>query len=311
MPTDDPSRGLWAYFSIDIAGSTLLKIKDAQWYDPILRFLQMTPREMRAGWPGGRAEFNRKFARGKPGLRLASDAPQPERWKLLGDEVVFVQEFTENRPVEFLYSVHAFIRVLLGMRRYLRESFRGTSMPLKGTVWLANKARNLGPNLGMPSGEKEYLGPGVDVGFRIKPYATDKKIALSIEAAYLLALGLKAVGDESALKFMNFGRLRPSRVLIPVIYLEGDILPGIFDGDNPAPYPEILLRILPSSDRSKHRRLVNRRLPVTATDLKEVCEEWMDRHAERVFRPFHPEDPTKSVQTFLDSLRPQANPYRF
>lgn len=302
MATDEHLRGLWAFFSIDIAASTPLKVeRPDNWSEPITLFLQLAPRLMASEWPGGRAAFARRLRRMPAAPWLVDEMPAPAKWKQFGDEVVFVQDLENGNATEFLYSVRTFIQVLRAVRRELKRSYGLRPVSPKGTVWLANKARNIAPDSVATFNQKEYLGPGIDIGFRLKSYPEDKKIALSIEAAYLLALGLKAVGDETADALVNDNRGDHAPVDAPVIYLEGNVLRGVFGDRIDRAYPEILLRFLPWRENTVHRRLVNRRGPVTASDLEKACREWIRRNRKCLFLPFRPEPPTGAVRPFLKS----------
>lgn len=128
----------------------------------------------------------------------------PKVWKLIGDEIVFCCRIVSHEHL-CKCSV-AFTEALLEYGRMLESNCKG--LDIKGAAWTAafparNVTISLRPNSAGPDQETEqeevhadtqprdfdFIGPGIDSGFRIAKFATTSRLAVGIELAYLLAAG--------------------------------------------------------------------------------------------------------------------------
>ena len=122
--------------------------------------------------------------------------PRPVFWKTIGDEVVFWKELTSD--IQIWLTLSCWMKTINDLRIYLRKR-NNTSLDVKSSVWSAgfpvrNKAvpnevfRAAGEAPRKPTdalaefysrlqnddlsqtGMVDFIGPGIDVGFRLPPY---------------------------------------------------------------------------------------------------------------------------------------------
>lgn len=100
-------------------------------------------------------------------------------WKLLGDEIVFYTELKDYRETH-LYIIALKQTMKSFSKQYINEKY----LALKSSAWIA----------GFPVGNTEFkvedktdfLGPSIDIGFRLSKFATTEKIVISVDLALLL-----------------------------------------------------------------------------------------------------------------------------
>ncbi len=134
----------------------------------------------------------REFYRQLPALvdwRLADTGPQGlllPVWKLIGDEIVFTTKLT--RWEQAAAAVHIFRSAVTEYRRGIVAGTEGR-LDVKCAGWTA----------GFPVGNivvaplqnqlpEDYIGPGMDIGFRLVKAASPRRMFLSVELAWLLTL---------------------------------------------------------------------------------------------------------------------------
>lgn len=170
------------FLSADVVGSTAFKQQHAEkgmqeWLSVFLGFFAGFPNFLRA--------------------ELANEDEQLDArlWKSLGDELIFTAEL-KQRAHAGAY-LRAMRRAIQSAEANWKEATRTRDLLVKGSAWLA----------GFPVGNAEiplesfdsknvdgrdYIGPLVDTGFRLKEHATPRKFVLSADLAYLLI----SVGDS-------------------------------------------------------------------------------------------------------------------
>jgi|HubBroStandDraft_1064217.scaffolds.fasta_scaffold00239_23 hypothetical protein len=189
------------FLSIDIAGATAYKAKftnrrDVGWLRVFETFFQVFPIVLI----------------GEVALEFFDEAALPtlELWKVLGDEMIFTSEPQSVRETALL--LRALFRA---MARYEREQFGDFELHLKASSWLAAfPVPNIEveiPELSKSDGVRyvDYLGPDIDLGFRIGGFAQPSAIVVSVDLLDAL-LAAEAgfeffLGDDEALKGVNFG----------------------------------------------------------------------------------------------------------
>ncbi len=180
------------------------------WVEPFLSFYQISVDQMEAQWLRTRDEMRAIDPSNKSG-RFAFGAP-PQFWKGAGDEVLFSKEVIS--PLDAMATVHSFLAVMKEHRgRFARKE---VPLDVKGTAWLAgfpvNNAEAVLPsqNAAMPAGrlddpvaenyrllhlyradqlaacQLDYVGPSVDLGFRLREHATPRRLVLSADLVWLL-----------------------------------------------------------------------------------------------------------------------------
>ena len=248
------------FLSVDVVGSTEYKQerdhKRAQhWLSFFVNFYASFPTLLKAALESGKGPVS----------------TMPRLWKALGDELVFTAELTNRR--EAAVHVRAFRQALCeAVRNWRRDSCQKHDLLIKGTAWLAGFPVG-NAEIPLQSADKEdeagrdYIGPQVDVGFRLKDHATPRKLILSADLALLM---LSA--GKPGLKF----------------YFDGDqALKGVIRG---RPYPLVWVDCddSPSTSRSIHvlkDRLLDRK-PAASGVLKEYLRKWISQTKGLVPMPF-------------------------
>jgi hypothetical protein len=200
------------FLSTDIVGSTSYKAglgyqDDTPWPDVFKRFFRNYPILLT-----GRAALE---------FEDEDSLPPLEVWKVMGDEVIFMVEPSCAEHVVLI------LRALFNaMTDYERDYFEGAPLRLKSTAWLALFPRpNIEieiPELGERggAGQVDFIGPDIDLGFRVAKFARPSMITVPLDLA------------ETLLKAANADRIE--------FHLAGrEPLKGVF---NEWPYPIIWVR---------------------------------------------------------------------
>lgn len=152
----------------------------------------------------------------------------PKVWKTVGDEVLFWTEVTDSRQLPHI--VNAWRRAICRLREELRERYALPALDFKCTAWMAhfpwrNKMIFSSPtgmfaqredyvertNLhimyryfsprGLPADVVlDFVGPGIDLGFRLATTATLRRFTISNDVAYMLARAAVDGGVEHGLR---------------------------------------------------------------------------------------------------------------
>lgn len=196
------------FLSVDLVGSTQFKT----------RFTG----EEGAGWLTTFQTFFTNFPimlAGQVGFEFLDDegsTPAVDVWKVMGDEMIFV---AEPKSAEELASL---LRALFNtIRLYEQKNFAQLPLRLKGAAWVAEfPERNIEveiPELSSGDGGRhlDYIGPDIDLGFRIAKFSRPSSVVLSLDLLDILlaadnrdTLALHLVGRE-ILKGVMFGRPYP------------------------------------------------------------------------------------------------------
>lgn len=255
------------FLSVDVVGSTEYKQerdhKRAQhWLSFFVNFYASFPTLVKAALESEKAR----------------PSSLPRLWKALGDELVFTVEL--RRREEASMHVRAFRQALCdAVRNWRRDSRQKHDLLIKGTAWLAGfPVGNAEIPLQSTDKDKDdevgrdYIGPQVDAGFRLKDHATSGKLILSADLALLM---LSA--GRPGLRF----------------YFDGDhSLKGVIRG---RPYPLVWVDCddNPASARSIHvlkDKLLDRR-PSAPGVLREYLRQWIAQTKGLVPMPFIVSDP--------------------
>jgi 8-oxo-dGTP pyrophosphatase MutT (NUDIX family) len=195
---------LYVFFSFDLVNST--------------RYKQVN----RDGWPRVTRWFYELIERG---IRTGSAGAGVRLWKYVGDEVLLYKRISS--PADLFECVPAAYDAMDRAVHAIHAEFPDTKtvLSIKGVVWCAQAhhlraedfagapAGEIGPyrNIVLPRtlavGQEEtenldtdnldFLGPDVDVGFRITRYARRLRLVVSAELAYLLFRDRTNVRDHS------------------------------------------------------------------------------------------------------------------
>jgi hypothetical protein len=194
------------FLSVDMVGSTEFKARftgqDAE------------------GWLGHFRTFFTSFPLmlvGQIGFQFLDEEATPaiDVWKVMGDEVLFT---AEPQTAEELTST--LIALLRTMRLYEARHFTDLPLRLKATAWFGDFD---GPNIKVEIPELssgagahfDYIGPDIDLGFRITKFAKPGIMVLSLDvvevmlgAANLADAAVYVLGRET-LKGVMFARPYP------------------------------------------------------------------------------------------------------
>lgn len=195
------------FLSVDMVGSTQFKARftgqgSQGWLDVFRAFFTNFP----------------LMLAGQVGFGFIDDdrTPAIDIWKAMGDEVIFV---TEPQSAEEAASI---LRALLrAMAMYERRYFDHIPLRLKGTAWLVDFGeQNIELDIaelasGDGAGHIDYIGPDVDLGFRLSKFARPSTLVVSLDLLEQLlgasngdGLALHLVGRDE-LKGVLFGRPYP------------------------------------------------------------------------------------------------------
>ncbi|WP_109049405.1 hypothetical protein [Azospirillum sp. TSA6c] len=279
----------------------------AQWFDPIAQFYAQIERLFSEEWRAYVEEV-------APQCRWPSPVSSPELWKANGDELIYVLEVRQVR--EAYAAVLAWMRTLRGYRESLHLSFPSLDVkaaawtagfPL-GNVEVVFR-RNVGgqddPEArygfdqarlvhylrlerwyeaekesghgGATGLVKDYIGPSMDLGFRIAARATPRKFSVTADLALMLAHA------DPPTPYFTDKLSRPFFDPIHLRYEGGAELKGVLGGK---PYPFFWIDMLHDDDflRAEDRLLGQE--PCPAEKVKAFCNPFFERHARHLMRPF-------------------------
>lgn len=171
------------FMSVDVIGSTAFKNNadqsDSQgWLDFLFSFY---------------SSFSTSFAAQRLKIcqkeGLAQPKAKPRLWKSLGDELIYEVELNDKADAAIFLS--AFRSAVNRRIRYQSQEGEGRlPISFKATAWLAGfPVSNASiPLEGIGSGDTDcdYVGPQIDIGFRLSEHATARRFVVSVELAYLL-----------------------------------------------------------------------------------------------------------------------------
>ena len=184
MADSATETSLRLFLSADLAGSTAFK---------------------QSGEPDEWQKFFRNFYQQLPAvvIRHAEKLGEPtdllKVWKLIGDEVVFSAELKSWDQAGRCLAL--FRNALLEFRRATVEA-TNAGLDVKAAAWTA----------GFPVGNirvepmdglrEDYVGPGMDIGFRLVKASSPRRMLIAVELAWLLTL---AEANKNLIFFLGEG----------------------------------------------------------------------------------------------------------
>jgi hypothetical protein len=196
----------------------------------------------------------------------ADQLPNVTVWKVMGDELIFRAQPQSGE--EALRLTEAFYRTLV---TYGSSFFERWSLRFRGCCWAA---RFPAPNIEfripeMAGGDgsadgaySDYLGPDIDLGFRLAHHGGRGQLIISLNLAEAIAKALVVMPDQRNIRFHNVGSA---------------VLKGVFNG---RPYPLIMITVpdcgpahLPwETEGSNHQRATCGDPQMEARKLIELAE---------------------------------------
>jgi hypothetical protein len=190
----------------------------------------------------------------------------PELWKCLGDELIFCREIKSAKEVVKL--LRAFRAATIAFQN------KPNSIKLKNAAWLADfpvgNSEVLVRDATSKKPRTDYLGPHMDLGFRLTHQASLRRFVISVEVAMLIH---HWVND------------------LRVFYEGSEVLKGVLDE---RPYPVLWIDMHDPNQQSLEDRL--RGNAPHQNDLKEFCEHFAKDSDGQVGRPYLPGEPEFDVK---------------
>lgn len=208
-PTDSFSiePTLKIFFSVDIVGSTkykheITKKEMVTWLPFFFDFFEDFPTYFRRNVT---AQFEKA-----ENVQLCI----VEIWKTLGDELLFQTSLTDSKQASILLK--AFVLTIEEYNEIIAVSSKESNLRLKGTAWVSGFPVS---NAEITAGEKiDFIGPGIDLGFRLSKLSSDTKTVISIGLALLI---LKNAGNDLEFGYDSRSQLKgiTSQKGYPIIYV--------------------------------------------------------------------------------------------
>lgn len=312
---------LFLFLSADVVGGTALKqansaerrrtaksslpsIGASEWFNSLQAFYVVLVQKFEEAW---------NDAIGKARNRAKEFGEEPELWKTVGDEVLFWKELTHHCQVD--QTLVCWLRAVDETRKFLRMAFH-PRLDLKCTAWtglfpirnerivittdnaLVNKlaSGDFSPeavrqvtegNFGNAAIASDFVGPAIDIGFRLAKLSTSRKFAISLDVAYMTAL---------------------SQLYSPKIHYDGRFeLKGVLGGIS---YPFFWID---TTDSSSLDQCEDRLLPQPIFEPDDViafAEKFYDDNRNALFTPFILSDQEDRLTIpppgFLEEIRERA-----
>ena len=172
MSQDSPTA-LRLFLSADIEGSTDYKARNQapedrspEWLEVFEKFFGEFPGHVKTGYE-------------KCEHRLPVPPEQLESWKFAGDEIALFVKLTRHEEV--LTHLSAFRKALDAYQVQWKED--GIDLRLKGCGWLAGfPIKNSEIHI---NGTTDFIGPYMDIGFRLSKEAIPDRLVLSADLALM------------------------------------------------------------------------------------------------------------------------------
>ncbi|MGZ0175142.1 MAG: hypothetical protein ACKVHE_37085, partial [Planctomycetales bacterium] len=193
------------FCSAGIVGSTAFKAQNSpskrpEWASTFSEFFRFFPQAVDAAYEKLPVGFH------KPAAAL-------QAWKFVGDEILFSVAITNHK--EGASHVRAFKNAISSFPE-IQWKPKGIPLDLKATGWIAGfPVSNRKVEIPGTDGV-DYIGPSVDLGFRLAKFSTPRKFVVSGSLALLVLDGIHSCE-------------LPSDSV--VLYLDGTVsLKGVIDG---------------------------------------------------------------------------------
>jgi len=267
------------FVSVDIAGSTGFKQKFSKWVKVFDQFFNDFPPLLQAY-----LDELPDHVRGKPAHAMRV-------WKYVGDEILFYT--TIHTHEECLYHAHS---VKQSIKEYEDQFWKQHPISLKCSMWSAGfPVRNSAVKLAY--GDRivtDFLGPDIDLGFRIGQFADSRRIPVNAELAHLLRFASTTARSEH------------TRGILPILLYEQSVsLKGVLGG---TPYPIIWIDRFDGKQTPEDKLLGVTRGGNTEA-MADFLDRFIDRHYPHIVKPFivTDTDPTLSSipSKLIEDLRQQ------
>nr|WP_320194266.1 hypothetical protein [uncultured Desulfobacter sp.] len=191
--------GTYLFFSLDIVNSTFFKNKINTWAEVFSTFFKFCKHEVQ----------NELF-------------PHAEVWKMVGDEILFYMPVSNESDIyQAPHKVYDLMdRSIEVIRRH--EEAKGI-LSVKATMWIAYAEDVDDTDNQIEYGNiilkervvdnitLDFLGPDIDIGFRVSKFASQKKLAVDAKLACLLTkleTGLSENSISESMRIVSYEQLK-------------------------------------------------------------------------------------------------------
>ncbi len=178
-------KNIYIFFSFDLVGSTKFKTEKTNWPYVIPYFYDTVYKEL-------------KYL-----------IPQIKVWKYLGDEILLYVSICDFDSPSVIYTIPDTVySIQLKVAEAIQKVSKTKKLDVKSTIWMAAARtveskkfnlsnapktnrfyKNMKVKLNVEDQDQvDFLGPDMDIGFRIAKFAFHHKIVLSADFAYFLHL---------------------------------------------------------------------------------------------------------------------------
>ncbi len=254
------------FLSADLAGSTAYKISHAedptQWAETFRSFFGDFPRFLHGEY-GKLADFEDS--------KLPDCSEEVKPWKFSGDEILFTAKLSDHRHVAT--HIAAFKNAVT---KYPKEwQKKEVPLRLKASGWLAGfPVTNTELALSTADNEslRDFVGPSIDLGFRVASQATPRKFMLTADLALMLLDAIEKLElEKDFCEFRCDGRKE---------------LKGVLNGN---PYPLVWIDAAEDNCLDKLEDTVatlHRDRAGSQDDFRKFLRRFIDEHTPPLFRPF-------------------------
>ncbi|MBF0401666.1 MAG: hypothetical protein HQL90_12980 [Magnetococcales bacterium] len=260
------------FLSVDLVGSTALKqgkmgerqegrtldvneLKHgSRWRDPFLKFYHDFQNKFALEWRKAERELIQY-------LGTDNNFSKPEFWKAAGDELIYNQLISHS--YQACWSVRAWISTADFFRKNLRRTF--PALDVKMTAWVAGfpvinsevvlkkttddffqETQDDRPDLMValmqqlknyyntdnPRDVLDYIGPSMDIGFRLCSLSTPREMPISLELAYILSkVRRDLIARKNRLEYSSGPEGKADPLAAPSLrYMGRKSLKGVLDG---------------------------------------------------------------------------------
>jgi hypothetical protein len=332
------------FFSADIIGSTAYKQpldilrddprKHGRWAGIIQGFYKTVKEVFAEHW---QTAANRLLVKPGQATKDTHLGPPPRFWKTIGDEVVFWKELTNSTQVWL--AIACWMKTIESLRDYFDQvaDDPGSSLDVKSAVWMAGfPVRNkvildisssrapikvLSDALrafyaGNESVDADFIGPGIDVGFRVTGLASARKMSISLDVAYALAKTQSDIMDlhlDPAEYFPGKAGSTRSEFVdrLRVYYSGSEPLKGVLGGIR---YPKFWISVLARDSLEAARVALyteDHGQKVDWVRLQSFCDHFYNDRRKFVARPFivgdkNLNDVPPNLRNFLVAADPRS-----
>lgn len=259
---DNEEVALRLFLSADLMGSTALKSKEIG--------VQLKPLWLET-FQDFYSEFPVIFSEKQRHLECGNNV---KFWKGIGDELLWVATLAKGDDV---------IAVLRSFKLSLNEynqklEDQDKKVRLKGSAWIAGFPITH-KKVSLPNDEHDYIGPYIDIGFRLSKFSTQMKMVISVDLAWLI------------LKFLLHKKsLQEERDDLTLWLDKSEQMKGVLSGK---PYPIIWIRCESKLEDLEHQ-LLNPPNGNSGKEwkekLKDFCQAFIESTDDKIILPYILED---------------------